>query len=164
MGRIETLIILPMAALHLSVMPWGKRTDEFVTYPVHFQMFLEKSGLLPVSGKSVGKFSSIIGLNAFDRTRKGFYQMFYKLGGRIGAVLLKCLYETPTGVLVNSCILKKLFSDHLGVFQTGRRDKFHIDLNPLSGMIHLFIGFRDVLRISGMYSHNSLFPKETVKP
>ena len=135
-----------MAAFHLSVIPWGKRTDDFMTDPVHFQIFLEMHGLLPINSKAVGKFDSIIGLNAFDRTREGFHQLFYKPGRRIGAMLLECLHETPAGVLVNSCILKKLFSDHLGVFQTGRRDRFHIDPNPLSGMIHLFIGLRDVLR------------------
>ena len=135
-----------------------------MTDPVHFQIFLEMHGLLPINSKAVGKFDSIIGLNAFDRTREGFHQLFYKPGRRIGAMLLECLHETPAGVLVNSCILKKLFSDHLGVFQTGRRDRFHIDPNPLSGMIHLFIGLRDVLRILGMNSHDSLFPKETVKP
>lgn len=73
MDRIETLIILPMAAFHLSVMPWSKRTNDFVTDPVHFQMFLEMHRLLPVSGKAVGKFSSIIGLDAFGRTREGFH-------------------------------------------------------------------------------------------
>ena len=38
-------------------MPWGKRTDDFVTDPVQFQVFLKKSGLFPVGGKTVGKFS-----------------------------------------------------------------------------------------------------------
>ncbi len=116
-----------------------------------------------MSRKAVGKFSSIIGLNAFDCTREGFHQMFYKLSGRIGAVLFKSLYETPAGVLVNSCVLEKLFSNDLGIFQTGRRNKFHINLDALPGIIHLFIRLRDVLWVRRMYSHNPLSPEEPVK-
>lgn len=163
MGCIETLIILSVATFHLPVMPWGKGTDDFVADPVHFQVFLEKSGLLPVGGKTVGEFGPIIGLDALDRTGKGLHQMIYKLSGRIGAVLLKCLHETPAGILVDGRVLEKLLSDHLGVFQTGRWNKFHIDLDALSGMIHLFIGFRDVLWVRRMYSHDPLFPEKTVK-
>ena len=80
MGCIETLIILPVAAFHLPVMTGGKGTDEFVADPMEFQMFLEQGRLFLVRGKTVSKFCTIISLNAFDRTGKGFYQMFYKLG------------------------------------------------------------------------------------
>ena len=163
MGRIETLIILSVAAFHLPVIPWGKGTDDFVEDPVHFQAFLEKSGLLPVGGKTVGEFGPIIGLDAPDRTGKGLYQMICKLSGGIGAVLLKCLHETPAGILVDGRVLEKLLSDHLGVFQIGRRNKFHINLDALSGMIHLFIGLRDIFWVRRMYSHDPLFPEETVK-
>ena len=43
------------------------------------------------------------------------------------------------------------------------RTKFHINLDPLSRMIHLFIGLRDVLWVRRMYSHDPLFPEEMVK-
>lgn len=114
MGCIEALIILSVAAFYLPIMPWGKGTDDLVADPVHFQAFLEKSGLLPVGGKAVGKFGPIIGLDALDRTGEGLHQMIYKLSGGIGAVLLKCLHETPAGILVNGRVLEKLLSDHLG--------------------------------------------------
>ena len=78
-------------------------------------------------------------------------------------MLLKGLHETPAGILVDGRVLEKLLSDHLGVFQTGRRNKFHINLDALSGMIHLFIGLRDVLWVRRMYSHDPLLPEETVK-
>ena len=48
--------------------------------------------------------------------------MIYKLSGGLGAVLLKCLHETPAGILVDGRVLEKLLSDHLGV-QTGRQNK-----------------------------------------
>ena len=163
MGRIEALIILSVAAFHLPIMPWGKGPDDFVADPVYFQTFLEKSGLLPVGGKMVGEFGPIIGLDAPGHTGNGLHQMSCKLSGGIGAVLLKCLHAPPAGILVNGRVLEELLSAHLGVFQTGKRNKFHINLDPLSGMIHLFIGFRDVLWVWRMYSHDPLFPEETVK-
>lgn len=64
-----------MAAFYLPVMPWGKGTDDFVADPVYFQVFLEKSGLLPAGSKAVGKFCPVIGLNAFDHTGEGLHQM-----------------------------------------------------------------------------------------
>lgn len=109
MGRIETLIILPVASFHLPVVAWGKGADEFVADPVEFQMFLEQGRLFVARGKTVGKLCAIISLNAFDWTREGLYQMFYKLGGRIGAVLLKCFHKTPAGVLVNGRVLENCF-------------------------------------------------------
>lgn len=79
-------------------------------------------------------------------------------------MLLESLYKTPAGILINSRVLKELFSNHLGIFQTGGRDKFYIYLEPLSGRVHFFIGLRNVLWIRGMYSHDPLFPEEAVKP
>ena len=79
-GRIEPLIILPVASFHLPVVAWGKGADEFVADPVEFQMFLEQGRLFVARGKTVGKLCAIISLNAFDWTREGLYQMFYKLG------------------------------------------------------------------------------------
>ena len=87
--------------------------------------------------------------------------MIYKLSGGIGAVLLKCLHETPEGILVDGRVLEKLLSDHLGDKQADGT-KFHINLDPLSRMIHLFIGLRDVLWVRRMYSHDPLFPEEMV--
>ena len=163
MGCIEALIILSVAAFYLSVMPWGKGPDDLVTDPMQLQVFLEKGGLLPVGGKTVGKFGSVISLDTLDCTGKGLYQMIYKLSGGIGAVFLKCLDKTPAGILVDGRVLEKLFSDHLWIFQTCRRNKFHINLDALSGMIHCFIGLRDVLWVWRMNSHDPLLSEETVK-
>ena len=43
MHCVKTLIILPVAAFHLPIMPQRKRPDDLVTDPVHFQMHLEES-------------------------------------------------------------------------------------------------------------------------
>ena len=68
MGCVETLIILSVAAFHFPVMPWGKWTDDFVADPVHFQAFLEKSGLLPVNSDPLSVWMhSIVQGKAFTR-------------------------------------------------------------------------------------------------
>ena len=72
-------------------------------------------------------------------------------------MFLERLHKAPSGVLVNGCVLVELLSDHLADFQAGRRDKFYVYLNPLPGIIHLFIGFRDILWIWRMNGHNALF-------
>ena len=113
MGCIEALIILSVAAFYLSVMPWGKRPDDFIADPMQFQVFPEKSGLFPVGGKTVGKFGSVISLDTLDCTGKSLHQIIYKRSGGIGAVFLKCLNKTPAGILVYGRVLEKLFSNHL---------------------------------------------------
>lgn len=97
MGRIETLIILPVASFHLPVVAWGKGADEFVADPVEFQMFLEQGRLFVARGKTVGKLCAIISLNAFDWTREGLYQMFYKLGGRNRCCAPQMLPQNASG-------------------------------------------------------------------
>ena len=147
MCGIEPFIVLPVAAFYLPVVPGCIGTNDFVTNPVHFQVFLEESGLFPVRGKAVGKFCPIVCLDTFNRAGEGFYQMFHKLSGRIGAVFLKRFHKTPSGILIDRCVLKELFSDDLAVFQTGGGDKFHIHLEALTGIVHLFIGLRDIFGI-----------------
>lgn len=163
MRRVKALVILPVAAFHLPIVPWRKRPDDFVADPVHFQVLLEESGFFSVSSKTVGKFCPIVCLDAFDGAGEGFQQMLYEQGGGIGIMFLKSLHKAPSGVFINGCVLVELLSDYLAVFQTDRRDKFYVYLNPLSGIIHLFIGFRDILWIWRMNGHNALFSKKSIK-
>ena len=78
-------------------------------------------------------------------------------------MLFKGFHKTPSGILVNSSILEELLSDHPAVNQTGGRDELHIDLYALAGMVHLLIGFRDILGIGRMNSHDALSAQEAVK-
>ena len=163
MGRIEPFIVLPVAALHLAVVPGRIRTDQLVPDAVTFQMYFKKSRLIPVCCKTVGKFRSIISLDAFNGAGKGFHKVLHKECGGISAVFLKSLHIPPSGELINGSILEEMFSDHLTVHKTGGRDKFHIYLNALSGMVHLLIGLRNILRVRRMDSHDALLFEETVK-
>ncbi len=46
MGSIEPLIVLPVAALHLAVMPWRIGADYLVPDAMLLQTHLEKGGLV----------------------------------------------------------------------------------------------------------------------
>lgn len=163
MGSVEPLVVLPVAALYLAVVPGCKGSDDLVADAVGLQMFLKERGPFFLARKAVGEFRPVIGLDTFDAARERSHQMLHELGGRIGAVFLKGFHETPTGVFVDGSVLEELFSNDFAVFQTGRRDKFHIHLETLARVVHLLVGFGDVLGIGRMHGHDTLFSKDTVK-
>lgn len=76
-------------------------------------MYLKKGRLIPVGGKTVGKFSAIVRLDAFNGAGEGFYKVFHKQGGGIGAVFLKGRHKAPPGILINGGILEKMLPNHL---------------------------------------------------
>ncbi len=163
MGGIEPLIVLPVAALHLAVMPWRIGADYLVPDAMLLQTRLEKGGLIPVGGKAVGKFGAIVRLDALNGAREGFHKVFHKQGGGIGAVFLKGFHKAPPGILIYGGILEELFADHPAVDKAGGGDEFYIHLDTLSGMVHLFIGFGDIPGVRGMDSHHALLFEEAVK-
>ena len=56
-----------------------------------------------------------------------------------------------------------MFSGDLTVYKAGGRDKFHIYLNALTGMVHLLVRLGTIFRIGRMDSHNPLLFQETVE-
>lgn len=164
MGSVEPLVVLPVAAFHLAVMPWHIGADYFMPDAMLFQMYLEKGGLIPVGGKTVGKFSAIVRLDALHGVREGFYKVIHKEGGRVGAVFLKSLNKTPSGILINRSILEETLPNHLAVCQAGGRDKFHIYLDTLAGVVHLLVGFRGIFGVRRVGSHDAPLFEETVQP
>ena len=163
MGCVKTLVIFSMAALYLSIVTWCKRTDDLVSYPMRFQVFLKERRLVPVSSKTVGKFRTIIRLDALDGEGKSCYKVIHKLCRRIGAVFLKGFHETPSGILINGSVLEELFSNDSAVFEAGGRDKFNIHLDTLPRVFHLLIRLRDVLWIGRMDRRKALFFEEAVE-
>lgn len=163
MGCIEPLIVLPVAALHLSIVARSKGADDFVADAMQFQVFLKECRFLTVGRKTVGKFRAIIRLDTLDGNGESFYKVIHKLCGRIGVVLLKSFHKAPSGILIHGSVLKKLLSDYLTVFEAGGRNKFDIHLDALSRIVHLFIGFWNILWIGWVYGHDALFSKEAVK-
>ena len=55
---------------------------------------------------------------------------------------------------------------HLDVYkrQAYSRNEFYIDLDTLSGVMHLLVGLWNILGIRKFISHNSLPSKNTIKP
>ena len=72
--------------------------------------------------------------------------MLQKEHGGVGAVLLKSLYKAPAGVFVNGSVLIELLTFGL-VHKADGRDKFHVDLDALTGMVHLLIRLGDILGV-----------------
>ena len=163
MGGIEPLIVLPVAALHLAVMPWRIGADYLVPDAMLLQTHLEKGGLIPVGGKAVGKFGAIVRLDALNGARESFHKVFHKQGGGIGAVLLKGFHKAPPGILIYGDILEELFADHLAVDKAGRGDEFYIHLDTLPRMAHLLIRLGDIFGVRWVDRHNTLLFQEAVK-
>lgn len=163
MGGIKAFVVLPVAALNLAVMPWRVGADQLMPDAVLFQVLLEEGGLVPVRGEAVGKFSSIIGLDALNGAGEGFHKVLHKEGGRISALFLKSLNETPSGILINGGILEEMLSDDVAVYKAGGRDKFDIYLNALSGMVHLLVRLGNIFRIGRMNRHHAQPFQEAVE-
>lgn len=77
-------------------------------------------------------------------------------------MLFKGFYKAPFGILVTISILKEMLPFGF-IYKTVRRNEFDVDLDTLSRISHLLIGFGNMLRIRRMNSHNPLFAEETVK-
>ena len=78
-------------------------------------------------------------------------------------MLFKCLHKTPSGILINGSVLIKMILFGF-IYKADRRDKFHVDLDALSGMVHLFIRFGDILGVRRMDCHDTLFFEEAIQP
>ena len=77
-------------------------------------------------------------------------------------MFFKSFYKAPAGVFVNGSVLIELLSFGL-VHKTDGRDKFHVDLDALAGMVHLLIRFGDILGVRRFYSGKALLFEETIK-
>ena len=164
MGGIKALIVLSVTTFDFTVMPWSKRSDQLVPDAMLHEPDLKQGGFVPVRGETIGKLCTVIRLDTFNRQREYFYEMLQKDSGRIGVMLLEGLHIAPAGILIYSSILEELFSNDLAVFQTGRGDKFHINLNPLSRILHLFIVLGDILRVGRLHSQDSLLSEDAIEP
>ena len=93
-----------------------------------------------------GELRAVVRLYTFDRQRECLDEMLEENGEGIGAVLIKSLYITPAGVLVDCGALIELLPGSL-IDQAGGRDELDIDLDQLSRMAHLLIRLGDILGI-----------------
>ena len=83
MGGIKALIVLPVAAFHLAVVPGCIGTYQFMSYPMFLKAKLEKGGPVraAVGTETLGKLLSVICLDTLNGTGESLQQMFQKLCG-----------------------------------------------------------------------------------
>lgn len=163
MGSVEAFVILTVAALYFPVMTRRKRTDKLVAYSVFLLSTLEYyQCFFNGSGKTLGELTPIVGPDTFDWHGETLQQVFQKLSGKIGAVLLESFHVTPAGIFIDRGILVKLFSLSF-INQTTGGNELHVDLYSLSGIGHLLIRFGDIFEIREFFSCHPLFLKETIE-
>lgn len=164
MRSIEFFVIFTVAALHFAIVTWGVWTDELVTDTKLFQFQLKERGFIgALRQEAVRKLGAIVRLDTFNEIRELFHNMAQEGSRGIGAVLLKRLNIPKPAVLVQEGILKPLCGLLL-VHNTSFRDEFHIDLHTLAGILHLLIGFWNILGIRQFYGHSATFSQETIQP
>lgn len=67
MGRIEAFLVLTVAALNFTLVPWSIRPDKFVENSKFSSGFLEQCRQIPpAGGETIGEFKAIVCLNALD--------------------------------------------------------------------------------------------------
>ena len=77
-------------------------------------------------------------------------------------MFLEGFHITPAGVVIDCGILIKLLPCCL-VDQATGADEFHIDLDALPGVFHLFIRLGNIFGIGDFLSHHSLFLKKAIE-
>ena len=95
------------------------------------------------------------------RVAEIIYKVIYKEGRGIGAVFPKSLHKTPSGILINRSILIEMLAFGL-IYKTDGRDKFNINLDTLSGILHLLIGLSNVFGVVWFNSQNTLLTEKAV--
>ena len=156
---IEFLVVFSVAAFYFSVVTRRKRLDFLVAdSKLGQRLFKERQRLLLAVAHLVGKFKTIVCLDALDRKGELFHDMLQKLCGRVCTVFFECLEITESAVFVNERILIVFLPGSFS-HKAGRRNIFHINLSPLPGIFHLFIWFWNVFGVGEFYG----FPVNAVQ-
>lgn len=99
MGCIEFLIVLAMASLCFSIVPWCVGLDQLVTNTKRPQGFFKERWLgIFSTNQPICEFAAIICLHTFDGVGKTLHTMLNKQCGRIGAVFWESLQIAKPGV------------------------------------------------------------------
>ena len=164
MRSIEFFVVFTVTALHFAVVSRGIGTDELVVDAKLFQFQLKERGFIGAFWQeAVSKFGAVVRLDTLNEVRELFHNMAQEDRRGVGAVFLKRLNIPKPAVLVQESILKPL-RGLLLVHDTSLRDKLHIDLNALTGILHLLIGFGDIFGVRQFYGHSATFSQETIQP
>ena len=151
--RIKFFIIFSVTAFYFAVMSWRERPDLFMLDTKLFKRFFEECRRpFPAVPHLICKLKSVICLNAFYDVWELLYYVFQENGRGICVFFLESLQITKTAIFINKGVLvvvtTALFSILYGCSnKTRRRNIFHIDLNLLTGIPHLFIKLWNIFRV-----------------
>ena len=110
-GIIEPLLVLPVAALHLAVVPWGIGPNELMMDPQFSGSSLKESWKISFAvGKTVGKLKAVIRLDTLHMDPSSgipLDQFFQEVRRGVGRLLWIGSQKTEPGELVNGGILKQ---------------------------------------------------------
>lgn len=145
---VKLLVILAMAAFDLTVVSWSIGPNKLVANAELGEGgFKERRLVLFTSNETISEFRAVIGLDALNEEWKLLSTVADELGRGIGAVFLKGFEVTETAELVEESVLVKTALFGSLPHKAGCRHELHVDLDALAGILHLFIGLRDVLGI-----------------
>ena len=106
---VKTLLVLPVAALHFTVVARRIGADELVADPQLGGGGLKQSRESPLAvGETIGKFKAVIRLDAFHADTTAcipLEQLFQKIRRGIGGLLRVGSQEAQACELVNSSVL-----------------------------------------------------------
>ena len=138
---VELFVVLAVAAFHFAVMPRSIRSYEFVADAQFLQGLLKERKAVRTSGKEpVGKLCAVVRLHAFNEERELLHDMEKEHRRRVSIVFLKSFKVAEAAVFVDESVLIVLRSFFLSS-NTALRNKFHVDLDALAWILHLFVRF-----------------------
>ena len=137
---IETLLVLPMAALHFAVVARSVGADEFVSDAQRGSGGLKQRGKIPLAvGETVCELKAIVRLDAFHVDAPSgipLNQLFQEVCGGVGTLLWIGSQKAQARKLIHGGVLKQA---QLRISDTLAGHHFHIHLDSLAGIGHLLV-------------------------
>ena len=161
---IEFFIVFSMRSLNFTVVARGTNANQLVPdAKLTERLFKERFSVGAARILAVGEFKTVVRLHAFNSIGEPLYTMPDKHSRRIGAVLFKRFQIPKTAVFVDEGILIPLCACFLPD-DADTRDEFDVDLYALTGILHLFVGLRDIFGVWQRCGHLTALAQKTVEP
>lgn len=166
MGVVEATLILTVAALYLAIVTGRIGTNQLVPNAQLCSGFLKERDQFTVGlSKAVGKLKSVVSLDTFDGKAVPFEEsicFLQKVRRGVGALFIVSSQVPQPRKLVDGGILKESLPG-----RTARaRNNLDVNLNTLSRIGHLLIGFRAVRLLFGLLrqsTHTFQYPVQAFR-
>ena len=166
MGVVEATLILTVAALYFAIVTGRIGTNQLVPNAQLCSGFLKERDQFTVGlSKAVGKLKSVVSLDTFDGKAVPFEEsicFLQKVRRGVGALFIVSSQVPQPRKLVDGGILKESLPG-----RTARaRNNLDVNLNTLSRIGHLLIGFRAVRLLFGLLrqsTHTLQYPVQAFR-